>query len=76
MVYRRRSTTKPFQPLSSYSANITFSSCSCFERFRDLDPDAATSIDENPLGHRHSVDVMFAMPELEFNPFRDRGPIQ
>ena len=53
--------------------SLTFSSsCSCFERFRELDPSAAASIDDNPLGHRHKVDVMFAMPELEFNPFRDR----
>ena len=51
---------------------VTFFSSSCFERFRDLDPSAASSIDDNPLGHRHPVEVMFGMPELEFNPFRDR----
>ena len=72
MVHRRRS-TKAYESFQAFPfISLTFSSCSCFERFRDLDPGAATSVDDNPLGHRHSVDVMFAMPELEFNPFRDR----
>jgi calcium and integrin-binding protein 1 len=37
-----------------------------------LDPETCEAVDANPLELRQPLRTLYTMPELQFNPFRDR----